>query len=255
METPYSMKLFSWLAIFVSVAVGGVSTAGSQTAFADDLQGWVVEQVAQPGASVTVRDGALVIDDKAGVTVWRREPLRAPARIRFTATLPGGEDRRVSDLNCFWMASDPRSPGDFFDVEKTGRDGRFATYDGLRTYYVGCGGNGNTTTRFRRYDGRGARPLLPEHDRKETEALLEKDRHYRIEITVDAHGRTTWARDGVVWFEYQDPEPLREGWFGFRTVWSRIEIRDFSVEMMPDKASDPEAAPSASSLATGVAKD
>jgi hypothetical protein len=134
------------------------------------------------------------------------------------------------------MASDPRSPGDFFDSAKTGRDGRFATYDGLKTYYVGCGGNGNTTTRFRRYDGQGTRPLLPEHDRKEKEALLEKGRPYRIEITVDEEGRTTWARDGAVLFDFLDPEPLREGWFGFRTVWSRIEIRDFSVEAMPGQA-------------------
>lgn len=195
--------------------------------FAEDLAGWVVEQ--KPGGTVTARGGVLIIDDKAGATVWRREPLRAPVKIRFTATVTGGEDRRVSDLNCFWMATDPRSPGDFFDNEKTGRDGSFPTYDGLRTYYVGCGGNGNTTTRFRRYDGKGARPLRPEHDRAEKEALLEAGRPYVIEITVTAEGRTTWARDGVVWFVYDDPEPLREGWFGFRTVWSRIEVRDFSV--------------------------
>lgn len=247
------MKLFLGLAIFISGTTGAVQTARAGALFAGDLQGWVIEQVPQPGASVTARDGVLVIDDKAGATVWRREPLRAPVRIRFTATLPGGEDRRVSDLNCFWMASDPRSPGDFFDAGKTGRDGRFASYDGLKTYYVGCGGNGNTTTRFRRYDGQGARPLLPEHDRKEKEALLEKDRSYRIEITVDAHGRTTWARDGVAWFDYLDPEPLREGWFGFRTVWSRIEIRDFSAEMMPDAALNPESAPPPA--AVGAAKE
>lgn len=196
-------------------------------AFSPGLEGWVVEQ--KPGGSVTVRDGVLIIDDKAGVTVWRREPLRAPVRIRFTATVTGGEDRRVSDLNMFWMATDPRAPGDFFSP-KTGRDGAFASYDGLRTYYVGCGGNGNTTTRFRRYDGTGARPLLPEHDRKDPAALLEGGRAYRIEINVTAEGRTTWTRDGVEIFAFDDPEPLREGWFGFRTVWSRIEILDFSVE-------------------------
>lgn len=193
--------------------------------FRGDLAQWVVEQ--QPGGGVTLRDGALVIEDKAGCSVWLREPLRAPLRIRYTATVTGGE--RVSDLNCFWMATDPRVPTDFFSAA-SGRDGRFANYDGLRTYYVGCGGNGNKTTRFRRYDGAGARPLLPEHDRKEPEALLEGGKAYRIEITVAADGRTTWARDGVVWFTFDDPEPLREGWFGFRTVWSRIEVRDFVVE-------------------------
>lgn len=220
-----------WLPIICGLLALRASVAFGDTPFSEDLAGWVVEQ--QPGGTVTVREGVLVIDDKAGATVWRREPLRAPVKIRFRARLPGGGDRRVSDLNCFWMATDPRSRGDFFDAKETGRDGRFATYDGLRTYYVGCGGNGNTTTRFRRYDGGGARPLRPEHDRREKEALLEPERDYLIEITVDADGRTTWARDGVVWFDYTDPEPLREGWFGFRTVWSRIEIRDFQVETLP----------------------
>lgn len=216
--------------LLAGVVLGAACQAaagGRAEPFPDDLAGWVVEQ--QPGGTVTARDGVLVIDDAAGCTVWRREPLRAPVRIRFVATVTGGEGRRVSDLNFFWMASDPRAPEDFFSPA-AGRTGLFATYDGLRAYYVGCGGNGNTTTRFRRYDGTGARPLRPEHDRQEPEALLEGGRAYRIEITVDAAGRTTWARDGVVWFTFDDPEPLREGRFGFRTVWSRIEIRDFVVE-------------------------
>lgn len=223
---PYSMKKILWAVVLAAGATAsGAGEGGVKDAF-HDLDGWVVEQ--QPGGTVTARDGVLVIDDAAGCTVWRREPLRAPVRIRYLATMRGSAERRVSDLNCFWMATDPRAPGDFFGTE-AGRTGLFATYDGLRTYYVGCGGNGNTTTRFRRYDGKGARPLRPEHDRTEPEAMLEDGRSYRIEITVDAEGRTTWARDGVVFFDYKDPEPLREGWFGFRTVWSRMEIREFSV--------------------------
>jgi len=193
--------------------------------FAGGLSRWVVEQ--QSGGTVTVHDGALVITDKAGCTVWLKQRLKAPVRISYRAKVTGGE--RVSDLNCFWMANDPKLKGDFFGPDN-GRDGKFSSYDRLRTYYVGCGGNGNTTTRFRRYDGSGARLLLPEHDRKEPGVLLEDGRDYKIEITMTADGQTTWARDGVVVFSYVDPEPLREGWFGFRTVWSRIEIRDFKVE-------------------------
>lgn len=188
------------------------------------LAGWVVEQ--QPGGAVVARDGALVIDDKAGCTVWWREKLRAPVRIRYAATVTGGG--RVSDLNCFWMATDPRASGDFFSVPQ--RDGKFANYDALKTYYVGYGANGNKTTRFRRYDGSGARPLLPGHERLDKPALLEDGKRYEIEINVLADGTTTWARDGEVLFTFRDPEPLREGWFGFRTVWSRIELRDFRVE-------------------------
>jgi len=212
-----------WLAVGLAVA-GWAAGLSAQPALGADLPGWAVEQ--QPGGTVTFKDGALVITDKAGCTVWWREPLKAPVKISYRATVTGGE--RVSDLNCFWMATDPRAPDDFFGAGG-GRDGTFASYDGLKTYYVGCGGNGNTTTRFRRYDGHGARPLRPEHDLRQPAALLEAGREYRIEITVTADGRTTWARDGVAWFDYLDPEPLREGWFGFRTVSSRIEIRDFHV--------------------------
>jgi hypothetical protein len=208
------------------LVVVGLTAGVSAQALAPDVPGWVVEQ--QPGGTVTLKDGVLVINDAGGCTVWWREKMKAPVKISYRAKVTGGE--RVSDLNCFWMATDPRTDahGDFF-AKDSGRDGIFAHYDGLRTYYVGCGGNGNTTTRFRRYDGKGARPLLPEHDKQTEEFLLEDGREYLIEIAVTADGLTTWSRDGAVVFSYRDPEPLREGWFGFRTVWSRIEVREFKV--------------------------
>ena len=72
----------------------------------------------------------------------------------------GGKNDRVSDLNCFWMARDSRNPDDLFAVHRTGK---FADYNQLLCYYVGVGGNTNTTTRFRRYIGdANTRPLLPQ---------------------------------------------------------------------------------------------
>ena len=48
----------------------------------------------------------MIIENKSGVTVWFRERLTAPVTIRYTAkVLSSG---RVSDLNCFWMASSSR---------------------------------------------------------------------------------------------------------------------------------------------------
>jgi hypothetical protein len=196
--------------------------------FSDDFRGglaaWVIEQ--QPGGSVSAADGVLTIADAGGCTVWFREPLTAPVTIRYRATVSSAA--RVSDLNCFWMASDPARPGDLFGPGH-GRTGKFATYDGLRTYYVGYGGNTNTTTRFRRYDGSGARPLRPEHDLGGVEFLLRADHAYEIALVAGADGRVQFIRDGVVVFDWTDPEPLRRGWFGFRTVWSRIEITNFRV--------------------------
>jgi hypothetical protein len=191
--------------------------------FSSTLAQWVVEQ--QPGGTVTIKTGRLVIDDVGGCTIWFRPKLTAPVVIAYTATVAAKP--RTSDLNCFWMATDPARPGDLFAPGHQ-RDGRLATYDSLRTYYVGYGGNDNTTTRFRRYPGDGSRPLLPEHDLKAPAVLLKPGHAYKIALVV-IDGRVQFLRDGEVIFDYPDPQPLTEGWFGFRTVQSRIEIRDFAV--------------------------
>ena len=58
---------------------------------------------------------------------------------------------------------------------------RFADYNDLKTYYVGLGGNRNTTTRFRRYIGDPAtRPLLPEHDLSVADVLLVPNQKQKI---------------------------------------------------------------------------
>ncbi len=193
-----------------------------------DLSHWQIEQ--RPGGTVTVRQDALVIDDAGGCTIWFRPELAAPVIITYEATVRegGGPRDRVSDLNCFWMATDPAAPDGSVPANATKRGGAFADYDRLRLYYVGCGGNTNTTTRFRRYTGTGARPLLPEHDLTAPEFLLRGNTTYRITL-VAAGGRAQYFRDGRLIFDYADPDPLAHGWFGFRTVHSRIEIRHFRV--------------------------
>src|SRR5438067_294848 len=130
---------------------------------------WAIEQM--PGGTVTVRDGVLVIDDADGCTAWLRQKLSAPVAVDYDATVIARESPhdRVSDVNCFWMATHPRSP----EFMPAGRTGKFEDYDSLRTYYVGMGGNDNTTTRFRRYAGDGTKPLLPEYDLGEKRFLLE----------------------------------------------------------------------------------
>ncbi len=191
------------------------------------LAQWVVEQA--PGGTVSVRDGALLIQDRDGCTVVFKQRLKAPVHISYKVTVvdKGGPCDRVSDLNCFWMASDPRSPVDLFKPGHK-RDGRFASYDSLSTYYVGFGGNSNTTTRFRRYSGDGQRPLLPEHDLKDPDFLLAANHEYLIEVSA-AKGWIEFKRDGEILFRWRDPAPLTEGWFGFRTVKSHLTIRDFKV--------------------------
>ncbi|MFW6353451.1 MAG: DUF6250 domain-containing protein [Verrucomicrobiota bacterium] len=198
--------------------------------FSNDLSAWEVEQ--QPGGTVSIVDGQLVIADEGGGTVWFREKLAAPVVITYE--VKASSEARVSDINCFWMASDPDHPEDLF-AEGHGRTGAFATYDQLETYYVGFGGNYNTTTRFRRYTGDGKRPLIPEHDLSAEEDMITPDHVYQIRL-VAAGGRAQYYRDGELVFDYADEEPLTEGWFGFRTVLSRLVIDHFAVWQLEPEA-------------------
>jgi len=211
----------------------GAEVAGRAITFTPGLEDFVVEQ--QPGGQVSVQDGALVIEDLGGCTVWYRHKLRAPIEITYEAqvVMQGGPYDRLSDLNCFWMASSGQSSDELLGAHAA-RNGAFSDYDTLATYYVGYGGNANTTTRFRRYDGTGARPLLAEHDLgdsgRNTAVLLRPNHVYQIRLITDAHGRTEYWRDGECLFAYDDPEPLREGYFGLRTVNSHLVVRNLRIQ-------------------------
>jgi len=228
MRSAFRAFLASAWVLVVSGFCARASTALAAEPTAD-LARWAVEQM--PGGTVVVRDGALVIEDVAGCTVWFREPLVAPVEITYTATVVdrGGPRDRLSDLNCFWMAHDPRDPARPPFASGLARTGKFSDYDSLLTYYVGYGGNTNSTTRFRRYDGTAARPLLPAHDLADKKFLLVANHPYRIRLVARADGTAEFWRDGEMIFTYRDPAPLTRGWFALRTVRSHIELRDFRV--------------------------
>ena len=181
------------------------------------------------GGTVDVGHGQMDIDVPAGATVWFKPVIEGPAVIdyRATAVQAGGANDRVSDLNCFWMARDARNPNDLFAVR---RNGKFADYDPLLTYYVGLGGNGNTTTRFRRYVGSPTtRPLLPQHDLRTDLLVPNVEQH----VQLVADGRLVqFYRDGRRLFELDDPRPYTSGWFAFRTTASHLQLRSFSVRRL-----------------------
>lgn len=194
--------------------------------FRHGLSQWRAEL--EHGGTVEARDGWLDIDVPAGCTVWFTPLIEGPVVIEYDATVisAGGPNDRVSDLNCFWMARDARSPDDLF---ATRRNGRFAEYNRLRGYYVGLGGNGNSTTRFRRYIGDPmTRPLLPEHDLRDPADLLVPNDTQHIRLVADGSLIQYW-RDGRKIFELRDKEPYTSGWFGLRTVTSHLRIARFGV--------------------------
>lgn len=193
-----------------------------QDRFDGTLAQWVTEIEPKPGSAVRLEAGKLVMDVAGGATAWFKEPLSGNYLITFKrkVVMAGGANDRVSDLNVFWMARDPVR-ADLFT-----RSGKFEDYDSVRMYYVGIGGNTNTTTRMRRYDGKGEKRLLAEYLDKAH--LLQGNREYAVAIAV-VDGCTSVSVDGEAIFSYRDPQPLNDGYFGFRTTWSRQEIDDVEV--------------------------
>lgn len=197
--------------------------------FRHGLSRWVLEEE-KPGR-VTAKDGTLDIDVPAGITLWFKPRLAGPVMITYQATIvsAGGPNDRVSDLNCFWMATDPSSPNDLFAHP---RKGRFSEYNTLLLYYVGLGGNGNKTTRFRRYIGSPTnRPLLPEDDLSSADHLIVPNREVTIRLIAD--GRLIqYFRDNVKFFEHIDPAPYTSGWFAFRTTKNHMRIRNLRISRL-----------------------
>ena len=199
------------------------------------------------------RGDTVEIHAPKGLTLWNRNKMKGNVVIEYRAMVVDGcksvngvdgarllhqGDDRLSDLNCFWMASDP-SASDIWKRMKW-RGGKFVNTYSMQLYYVGFGGNYNSTTRFRRYSGdeRGVdsaayRPgILREYT--DPDHLLRPNRWYDIRPeSID--GRVRYLIDGEMLVDYLDPEPLREGWFGLRTTWAHVIMCGFRyTEDNPD---------------------
>jgi hypothetical protein len=193
--------------------------------FRHGLENWTIE--AEKPATVTIKDRVLDIVAPAGFTAWFKPELIGSVAITYEAQAvsAGGPYDRVSDLNAFWMAREADGGSPLAHP----RSGAFADYDTLKTYYVGQGGNGNTTTRFRRYVGKpGDRPLLPQHDHVAADEMLTPNRWTRVRLVADGDRIEYWC-DGRRLFEHHDPEPYTRGWFGLRTTQSHLRLRNFGV--------------------------
>ena len=225
--TSLSLCVLAWM---LKGAAPDAPFAPGKRLFSDDFRGdlarWVAE-MEKPG-TIEASGGMLNIVAPAGCTLWFRPELQSPVIIQYEARMvqADGPNDRVSDLNAFWMATDARSPNNLFAIKRTGK---FSDYNQLRTYYVGQGGNSNTTTRFRRYIGDAEdRPLLPENDLHSPDVLLTPNVWQTVRL-IAAGNRIQYYRDGRLIFDFTDPAPYTQGHFGFRTTASHVELRNFAV--------------------------
>jgi len=196
---------------------------------------WIAELQAESGNFVGIKDGALEIDVPKGATIWFKHKLEGNVLIEYQATVIDnkGSNDRVSDLNCFWMASDPRNIDDLFDSPRKA-SGKFHDYDTLQLYYVGMGGHNNTKTRFRRYDGKGNKPLLPGHDLSDKVDLIFPNKTCEIQL-IAMGNQVQFFRDGKLVYDFVDESPYTQGWFGIRTIENHMIIDDFKVYRIEKK--------------------
>lgn len=76
--------------------------------------------------------------------------------------------------------------------------------------------------------------ILTEYTDKEN--LLKPNHWYHIKITNE-NNRVCYYIDGKRLVDFRDPNPLTEGWFGFRTTLSRTRITNFRYHCEPLQAS------------------
>jgi len=182
---------------------------------------WIVEKPSTEDGVCSVANGQMQLNSEGGVTVWYKHELKGNILIEYdrTVVMEGGNHDRLSDLNQFWMATDPAN--NMFT-----RQGGFREYDTLQMYYVGMGGNYNTTTRMRRYDGKGTLQIINEYT--DSAHLLKPNKKYHIQIKVE-NGTSTFSVDDETYFSYKDNKPFNSGWFAIRSTKSRQLIDNVKI--------------------------
>ena len=194
--------------------------------YSDDFKGnanqWVVEFENPATSSIEVVKSKLDLRSSAGATVWFKNKLEGNIMITYSVIIvdAGGPTDRVSDMNAFWMATNPSNQNLF------NQDGKFKSYDQLNLYYAGVGGHDNSTTRFRKYEGNGGKDVLKEYTDKPH--LLKGNKEYFIKIIVK-DGLIQYFLDDELYWEFNDLAAYIEGYFGFRTTKSHQLFDNFKV--------------------------
>jgi len=230
-STASSRTFVSALALLI--LAGCASRPSGGLLYKDDfrsLENWHIE--AEKPGQIRAANGVLDIDVPAGVTLWFKPHLEGPLSIEFeaTAVAEGGPNDQVSDLNVFWMANNVDGLKPVFAHV---RSGKFEDYNALLTYYVGLGGNRNTTTRMRRYVGDPVlRPLRPGDDLAGDPYMLVPNRRQTIRLVANGRIIEYW-RDGTRIFSMEDAASYESGWFALRTTYSHLRVSNLRIRRLP----------------------
>lgn len=100
------------------------------------LTAWVVED-SSGKVEITCIGDTMDIVSPDGLSLWYKERLTGNYEItyRVQVVVENGSYDRLSDLNCFWGADDPRHPDDFF-ARSAWRNGEFKNYNTLFTMWA-----------------------------------------------------------------------------------------------------------------------
>lgn len=200
------------------------------------LKDWVVEDHSGK-MQMQVSNDTLDIIAPKGLTLWYDHRLTGDYEISYHAKLvmKGGKYDRLSDLNCFWGANDPKYPDNLY-ARSTWRNGFFPNYNSLNLFYVGYGGNYNKTTRFRQYLGGTyemnnpkVRPVLKEYT--DSLHLLVPNKWYHIQIRIEK-GITTYRINGEELFRLHLKEKEGDGHFGLRLLNNHTVFANFRVKTL-----------------------
>ena len=185
------------------------------------LKNWTIEDHSGE-VKIIVSGDTLEITAPKGLTLWYNQRLTGDYEIsyRVKMLMQGGKYDRLSDLNCFWGANDPEHPGNLF-ARSEWRNGIFQHYKTLSLFYVGYGGNHNSTTRFRQYFAKAAdtsdaiaRPVIKEYTDK---------------------GITTYRINGEELFRLTIKNNEGDGHFGLRLLENHTLFTNFQVKSLKKK--------------------
>lgn len=203
---------------------------------------WLAED--ESGEMVMEAHGdTLDIVSPKGLTFWYERLFSGEYEISYRTCMPmdGCGHDRLSDMNCFWAATDPQHKDDI-SARAVERNGVFPRYNMLDLFYVGYGGNENTTTRFRRYYGskygqpdNTVKPLIKEYT--DSAHLLIPGKWYSVRIAVTSDS-TSFHIDGEKLFEAPLHGYAGDGHFALRLLDNHVRLTGLSVKQRHSRDED-----------------